>query len=352
MPEQQFYSEVKRLAFVLLPNYSLMPYVSLIEPLRIANRVAGKALYEWGTYSLDGQPVAASIGLTTSVDGSISDMGEPDITLVCSGIDVERGPESRELGAILRKNASRGKGIGSVCTGAYILAKYDLLSGYRCTIHWENLRSFREDYPHIEVTSDIYEIDRNRYTCAGGTAALDMMLGLIALHYGVNIARESAEILMHHHIRSGEETQRFDLEARLGVTNPKVLQAIGMMDKHIEDPLSCQQLAMTVEVSPRQLERLFRRYFNCTPGQYYLRMRLEVARDLLRRTNRPILDIAIACGFASTSHFTKCYRERYRCTPTEERQSYFWSKQDKRDRAEKSGSEAATVPPASAVGAK
>ncbi len=317
--------ERKKLAFVLLPNYSLMPYVSLIEPLRLANRVAGKVLYEWGTYSLDGQPVSSSIGVSTSVDGSISAIKDVDITLICTGIDVERLPINRELGALLQKNASKGKGIGSICTGAYILAKFDLLTGYRCTIHWENLRSFREDFPFIEVTSNVYEIDRNRYTCAGGTAALDMMLGLIALDFGTNIARETAEVLMYHHIRTGEETQRRNLEAKLGVSNPKVLKAIHMMDVHIEDPLSCQQLAQTVEVSVRQLERLFQQFFSCTPGQYYLRMRLEEARDLLRRTSHSILDVATACGFVSTSHFTKCYRNRYHCTPTEERNSYFLS---------------------------
>ena len=315
----------KKLAFVLLPNYSLMPYVSLIEPLRLANRVAGEPLYEWGTYSVDGQPVTASIGLKTSVDGPISEIRNADITLICTGIDVERQPINRELGSILRRNASIGKGIGSICTGAYLLAKYDLLTGYRCTIHWENLRSFREDFPHIEITTNVYEIDRNRYTCAGGTAALDMMLGLIALDFGPNIARETAEVLMYHHIRTGEETQRFNLEARLGISNPKVLRAIHMMDQHIEDPLSCLQLAQTVEVSTRQLERLFQQYFSCTPGQYYLRMRLEEARDLLRRTSHSILDVAMACGFVSTSHFTKCYRNRYHCTPKEERNSYFLS---------------------------
>ena len=132
---------------------------------------------------MDGQPVTASIGLETSVDGPISEIKNADITLICTGIDVERQPINRELGSILRRNASIGKGIGSICTGTYLLAKYDLLTGYRCTIHWENLRSFREDFPHIEITTNVYEIDRNRYTCAGGTAALDMMLGLIALDF-------------------------------------------------------------------------------------------------------------------------------------------------------------------------
>lgn len=324
MDEEIAQIEKKHLAFVIFPNYSLMPYVSLIEPLRLANRTAGRTIYEWGTYSLDGNPVDSSIGLSTSVDGSIEDLDAADITLVCTGIDVERCPESDELANNLRRNASHGRGIGSICTGAFLLAKYNLLNGYRCTIHWENLRSFREEFPSVDVTSNVYEIDRNRYTCAGGTAALDMMLGLVAMDCGNTIARETAEVLMHHHIRSGHETQRFSLEARLGITNPRVLQALNIMEQHIEDPLSCKQLAMTVEMSTRQLERLFQQYFNSTPSQYYLRMRLEQARDLLRRTSRPIMDIIMSCGFVSMSHFIKCYRERYHCTPTQERQTYFW----------------------------
>ncbi|POF28879.1 GlxA family transcriptional regulator [Roseibium marinum] len=315
----------QRIAFVLFDRFSMNAFASVIEPLRIANRLLGRDYYEWTTYSLDGNSVLASNSCEVSVNKSIRDLHDADVTLLCTGIDVERLPLDPDLGSKLRRLNAMGRTFGAICTGAYLLARYNLLDGRRCTIHWENLRSLREEFPNVEVTSDIFAIDRNCITCAGGMASLDMMLRLIAIQHGAYLAHEVAEVALYQNMRSGESAQRHDIEARTGISNAKILDAIRIMDLHIEDPLSCQQLAMTVNLSPRQLERLFRRHFNCTPGQYYLRLRLETARDLLRRTSRPVLDVALACGFASTSHFTKCYRERFLCTPTEERQSYQWA---------------------------
>lgn len=315
----------QKIAFVLMERFSMNAFASVIEPVRIANRLLGREYYQWTTYSLDGNPVTASNGCEVAVKKSIRDLHDADITLLCTGIDVERLPLDTELGNKLRRLNAMGRTFGAICTGAYLLARYHLLDGRRCTIHWENLRSLREEFPDVEVTSDIFAIDRNCITCAGGMASLDMMLRLIAIQHGAYLAHEVAEVALYQNMRSGESAQRHDIETRTGISNAKILDAIRIMDLHIEDPLSCQQLAMTVNLSPRQLERLFRRHFNCTPGQYYLRLRLETARDLLRRTSRPVLDVALACGFASTSHFTKCYRERFLCTPTEERQSYQWA---------------------------
>ncbi|WP_394713566.1 GlxA family transcriptional regulator [uncultured Roseibium sp.] len=313
------------LALVILDRFSMNAFSAVVEPLRLANRVLGRDYYQWKTYSLDGNSVTASNGCEIKADYSIKDLHDADITLLCTGLDVERLPLDADLGNRLRRLNAMGRTFGAVCTGSYLLARYHLLDGRRCTIHWENLRSLREEYPHLDVTGDIFTIDRNCMTCAGGMAALDMMLRLVAIQHGAYIAHEVAEVALYQNTRAGESAQRHDIEARTGISNEKILDSIRIMDLHIEDPLSCQQLAMTVNLSPRQLERLFRRHFNCTPGQYYLRLRLETARDLLRRTSRPVLDVALACGFASTSHFTKCYRERFLCTPTEERQAYQWA---------------------------
>lgn len=314
------------IALVLFDRFSMNAFASVVEPLRLANRVLNRDHYSWTTYSLDGNSVTASNGVEVSVQKSIDELDDPDVTLLCTGIDVERLPLDLALGKKLRRLNALGRTFGAICTGAYLLARYNLLEGRRCTIHWENLRSLREEFPDIDVTSDIFAIDRNCVTCAGGMASLDMMLRLIAIHHGAALAHEVAEVALYQNMRAGESAQRHDIEARTSISNTKILDAIRIMDLHIEDPLSCQQLAMTVNLSPRQLERLFRRHFNSTPGQYYLRLRLETARDLLRRTSSPVLDVAIACGFASTSHFTKCYRERFSCTPTEERQSYQWGR--------------------------
>jgi transcriptional regulator GlxA family with amidase domain len=311
--------EPLKLAFVLLPKYSMIAFSSLIEPIRLANRESGETLFEWSCYSLDGAPVEASNHVVTQVDGGVGDLSDATLTLVCSGIDVERVEAGPELGKRLRYLVAHGRMVGAACTGAHILAQYGLLDGFRCTIHWENIPSFQEEFPAVDVTSDIYEIDRNRWTCAGGTAALDMMLRFIAEQGGIGLARRVAEVSLHQEIRTGENAQRQNLRYRLGTANAKVIKAVQVMENHLEDPLSCRQLAETVDLSTRQLERLFRRHFDQTPGQYYLRIRLDKGRNLLRRTGSSILDIAVASGFTSTSYFTKCYRKCFGHTPTEER---------------------------------
>ncbi|MCV6547227.1 MAG: GlxA family transcriptional regulator [Cohaesibacter sp.] len=325
----------QKVAFIILERFSMIALSSAIDPLRLANRVLGRELFEWELYSLDGNPVCSSNEIEVAVNASLDTLDSADLVFVVTGIDVERIELSPLLGQKLRGLAARGAILGSLCTAAYLLAKYNLLNGYRCTIHWENLRSFKEEFPEIEVSDDIFEIDRKRMTCAGGTAALDMMLMYIATFESVSLAQEIAEVTLHQQIRTGEETQRYDLENRLGVNNRNVLATIAAMNDHIEDPLSCQQLAMMMNISSRQLERLFRKYFDTTPGQYYLRLRLEAARDLLRRTNRAILDVAVVCGFTSTSHFTKCYREHFGHTPTKERQNFFWSPGNKNTKSNK-----------------
>jgi transcriptional regulator GlxA family with amidase domain len=200
-----------------------------------------------------------------------------------------------------------------------VLARAGLLDGYRCTIHWENLPGFAEEFPDIEVIAELYEIDRNRFTCSGGTAALDMMLNLIALNLGHDIAAGVADQLMHHRIRSGYEGQRMELRARLDISHPKLLEAITNMEENLETPMSCAELARGVGLSPRQLERLFRKHLSRSPTHYYLGLRLDRARFLLLQTSLSILNVALACGFVSASHFSKCYREYFGWAPSDER---------------------------------
>ncbi|MCT4654435.1 MAG: GlxA family transcriptional regulator [Cohaesibacter sp.] len=315
----------QKVAFIAFDRLSMVALASAIEPLRLANRLTEKNLFDWSIYSLDGEAVMTSSKLKLMPDLPLSQLQEADIALICTGVDVEKLDLPSSLVQKLRALASRGAVVGSLCTGTYILAKLKLLEDHRCTIHWENIRALREEFPHINVSNDVFEIDGSRMTCAGGTAALDMMLMYIAHGQSVELARKIAEVSLHQTIREGKEEQRYDLESRLGISNRSVLGAIGAMNDHIEDLLSCQQIAMAMNISTRQLERLFKKYFDCTPGQYYLRLRLDAARDLLRRTRRSILDVSLATGFSSTSHFTKCFREYYGHTPSKERQNSIWA---------------------------
>ncbi|MDE0809947.1 MAG: helix-turn-helix domain-containing protein, partial [Alphaproteobacteria bacterium] len=168
-------------------------------------------------------------------------------------------------------------------------------------------------------SSDIYEIDRDRVTCSGGTAALDMMLHLIGRQHGQTIANDVSEQFIHDRIREPHDHQRMELRARLGVSHPKLIAVISDMEGNLEEPLSQTELARQATLSTRQLERLFRKYLGATPTRYYLNLRLQRARQLLLQTTMSILSVALACGFVSASHFSKCYRECFGKTPRAER---------------------------------
>jgi transcriptional regulator GlxA family with amidase domain len=309
---------VHTVGFLLVDNFTMIAFSACVDTLRLANYVTGQQLFAWRLYSKDGKPAPASNGISVSVDGSFNDVGPMPDVIVCAGIDVHR-LLTRDLIARLRRLSLYGTSIGSVCMGTYVLAKAGLLDGYRCTTHWESIDALSEEFPGIEVTDELFEVDRNRFTCAGGTAAIDMMLARIAAKAGPNVAAAVTDNLIHHRQRESDERQRMQLRTRLGVANPKVLQVVELMEKNLETPISCADLAELAKLSSRQLERLFRKHFNETPTRYYLRLRLSQARQLLLQTSMPILPIGIACGFVSASHFSKSYSDFFGKTPTEER---------------------------------
>lgn len=312
--------DTHRFGFILVPEFSMMAFTSAVEPLRLANRVADEVLYSAAAYSLDGEPVTASNGITVQVDGDLNEATNIQTVVVCAGVNVQAHCDKPLLNR-LRHMASHGVSIGGLCTGTHILAKAGLLDGYSCTIHWENMSALTEEFPDLEVTSELYEIDRTRFTCAGGTAAVDLMLNWISIFRGTKVAADVADEMLHHRIRDGSESQRMELRSRLGVAHPKLLAVVALMEENLEEPLSCAGLAKQVGLSTRQLERLFRKYMNTAPTRYYLGLRLSRARFLLRQTSLPVLSIALACGFVSASHFSKCYREYFKRTPSQERQT-------------------------------
>jgi transcriptional regulator GlxA family with amidase domain len=308
----------QHLAVVVVPEFTMMPVTSAIEPLRIANRLSEKTLYKWTMHSVDGQPVAASNGILAMVDGDLTAVPEGAVIMICAGLNVQHHSDKR-LVAWLRKVARKGTSIGAVCTGAHILAEAGLLDGYKCTIHWENLPGFTEAFPEIEATGGLFEIDRDRFTSAGGTTALDMMLTLIASQHGPELASAVAEGILHSPIRHHSEHQRMSLPARIGARHPKLVGIIEEMENNLEEPLSPSLLAKQAGLSTRQLERLFRRYLDRSPKRYYLELRLKKARSLLLQTDMSVINVALACGFSSPSHFSKCYRAFYGRTPYRER---------------------------------
>ncbi len=310
----------RRIGFVLVPGFSFLAMSSALEPLRMANQLTEEELYQWVLLSTDGQPVAASNGIALSADAGLDDAPELDLALVCAGVQVEDN-FSRELTVWLRRMAHRHVALGAVCTGGYILANAGVLSGYRCTLHWEHISSICEDlmFPDVTFTSELFVLDRDRYTCSGGVAPLDMMLNLVARHHGAKLAEGIAEEFLHERIRDFSDRQRTPLKVRLGASQPKLVEVVALMEANLHETLTLDELAGHAGLSRRQLERLFQRYLGCPPTRYYLDLRLGRARQLLLQTDMPITDVAVACGFVSPPHFTKCYHDRYERSPSDER---------------------------------
>ncbi|MEO8303254.1 MAG: GlxA family transcriptional regulator [Betaproteobacteria bacterium] len=309
-----------RFAFLTLPNYSMIALTSAVEPLRMANRICRQETYAWSIASLEGKPVKASNGLSFSPTVALDDLGPVSVIFVCGGIDIQQAVTPPLLTA-LRRLSRRHVALGALCTGGYALAKAGLLDKYRAAIHWENMSALREEFPRIEWIDQLFAIDRDRYTCSGGVAPLDLMLNMIEDQLGGDIAPLISEQFILDRIRNDRDRQHIPLQAQVGLFHETLIKAAALMAAHIEEPMSLDELASSVGVSRRQIERLFKRHLHVVPTRYYLELRLRRARELLLQTPMSIMDITIACGFQSPPHFSKCYRSLFGYPPSVERQS-------------------------------
>src|SRR6185437_3946910 len=288
----------QRVGFFLVPGFSMMALSAATEPLRAANRVSGRDVYSWHLLSVDGLEVSSSSGFRLVPEFSIGERGELALLIVVSSLDVTEFHDQRVF-AWLRRLAQSNCRLGAVSTGTLLLARAGLLNGYRCTIHWELRRDFAEEFPDIEATRDLFCIDRNRVTCGGGTAALDLMLALIAERHGHFIAAEVAEQFLHTRIRPPGESQRMAVQWRYGITDRRMVRVINLMEQNIEHPLHTQTLAQIAGISRRQLERRFLGEFGKTPSRFYVELRLKHAQALLLQSTDSLLAVALKCGFSS-----------------------------------------------------
>jgi len=238
--------------------------------------------------------------------------------ILCAGFEPRRGI-SRPLMAALRRMARRGVALGALDTGAYLLAEAGLIGDHPVTLHWEAVPAFREDYPDVRVTEELFCLGDRLFTCAGGTAAIDMMLERIARRQGPGLARAVSEQFIHSRIRPHEERQRANLAVRIGSRDPRLIAVIAQMEAEIENPLRLEDMAAGAGITRRQLERLFLAQFGEGPAAYYRNIRLVRARSLLAETSLPLIEVAVATGFSSKSALARAYAQKFGRPPGAER---------------------------------
>jgi AraC family transcriptional regulator, glycine betaine-responsive activator len=313
--------EPYRFGFLVVPNFTFIGLGSAVDPLRLANQVMARTAYSYVTISEDGGAVRSSDGIRIIPDHSIADAPTLDAVLVIGPNPIaQRGVEP--IVRWLRRLAHAEVALGGVDTGSYFLARAGLLNGYRCTIHWKDMDELIGSFPKLIVSPKLFEVDRNRCSSSGGIAAVDMMIHLIGLGSGSHrLAAAVSELVICEH-RGPDERQRIPMRSLLGPGNPKLVEAVTLMECNIEEPFSMQELAKLLQISSRQLERLFSDNLHCTPTHHYLQVRLAHAQQLLRRTNRSISSVAAACGFRSLSHFTSRYKALFGAAPRLARRQY------------------------------
>ena len=285
--------------------------------MRTANRLSGNTLYDWQYYAPDSEPVTASSGITIPTR-PLNEARDLETLIICAPNTAQDFNHTATL-KFIRGLDRQGVNLGSVSSGSFILARAGLLDNCRCTIHWENIPVFKETYPQLDVAFSLYEIDNKRFTCSGGTAALDMMLKLIEIQYGRILAQKISQQFHHDRIRTQIDSQQMADRIDLAMSAPKLVDVIHLMESNIELPLPLPGIADQCNLSLRQIERLFHKYRGVTPSQYYLSLRLMHAKQLLLNTNNSVIDISIATGFETQSYFTACYRKHFGSSPRNHR---------------------------------
>lgn len=304
----------QHLIFILIEDFAHLAFSNAVEPLRIANLIKGEALYSFSLGAEGGHSVRASNATVTLVHHGLDDLPRCDRLFVVSAVHM-RNRITPGLLAMLRRERARGTNIGALCSGAYILAKAGFLDGQKCAIHWDYHDSFMEEFPDIPLVRNVFVADEKTITASGGSATADLMLHLTERDHGRDLAVAVADQMVYTAVREATAEQRVSLQSRNGMRNPHLTKAIVRIQDHIEDPISPSIIATGLGISTRQLERLFGRYLNTSPKKYFMELRFERTRHLLLQTEMSVTEIACACGFEATGHFTRVYKAAYGVTP-------------------------------------
>ncbi|MEM7439707.1 MAG: GlxA family transcriptional regulator [Pseudomonadota bacterium] len=304
--------------FLLVPGFSMLCVASIINPFRSANRDLGREKYRWSFLSSDDAPAQASDGIVVSPSIKMREASEFDYFFVVAGLDVDP-PARGLLNTHLHRLAGRSKIFGALCTGSFILARAGFLDGYRFTLHWENQPAFAEEFPELEISQNLYVLDRDRWTGSGGFSSMDVALTIIASHSGEGVANAVGNQYQIDRIRSQSIGQRPFALNQYATLPDAVQTAVGLMMENMEDPLQIPVIADATGKTVRSLERLFARHLGASPARFYRKLRLERVRQLLWHTNLSILEIALMTGFPSPSHLSRLYQAEFGMRPSDDR---------------------------------
>ena len=307
-------TKTQHVAFLLVEEFSHLAFSCAVEPLRIANLVSGEPLYEWSFGSENGETAVCSNGSVTLVHFGFDAVPRCDRLFALSGIHM-RNHVTKPLLAALRRARVQGAAVGALCSGAWVLAEAGFLDGMQAAIHWEYHDSFMEAFPEVNLVRSVFVADEKHMTASGGTATADLMLHLIEREHGYDLAVAVADQMVYNAVRNATAEQKVSLQSRNGMRNKHLAKAIQIMHDHINEPISASIIAEQIGISTRQLERLFGKYLNASPKKYFMEMRLERARNLLVQTEASVTEIALACGFESSGHFSRVYRAAFGVTP-------------------------------------
>ncbi len=303
--------------FLLIPEFTHLAFACSIEPLRLANLMSGRELYRWTLMSENGQSATCSSGTTLLIDRGLEPIERGDRLFVVSGANV-----NQHLTAVtadyLRRQFRHGVKLGAICSASYILASAGLLDDRSCAIHWAYHDIISEEFPSVHLQRSVYVSDEVIISAAGGPAAADLMLHLIAEAHGSELAGLIADQMVYNAVRSGVAEQRLSFAARFGMRNHKIIRAFRIMENHVEDRLNTSEIAGELGITVRQLQRLFNRFIGKSPARVYAEIRLDKARNLLLQTDMSVTEVSVACGFGSTSNFSRSYRDYFGHSPKTE----------------------------------
>ncbi|MCI5098626.1 MAG: GlxA family transcriptional regulator [Rhodobacteraceae bacterium] len=292
--------------FLLFDNFSNHCLANTVEPLRAANMLSGKQLYAWRFLTLDGTPATSSSGMqVTPQDALANTQGDLLAIMPSYGFRAIDGPE---ITTQLRRAARHYRKLAGLDTGSWLLARAGLLEGYTATIHWEELSSFAEEFPDIEVKRERFVLDGDRITCSGAMAAFDLTMHLISEAHGTMLAIEVAQLFMtRDSARSHASDQR--------VGSKSVNRAISLMQENLEHPLPIAAVARHVGCSQKTLETRMKAELDAGPQAVYQRLRLNLARKLVAETDQSVSEIAGRCGYENASAMTRAFKREFSITP-------------------------------------